>query len=225
VFRFEYEIVIFIRVEELDDLSAGVLRVETMLDLRGEVAAPAAEIVVAVDDGNLVLAGATFQLRNPFGHGNGVAEQLGRFGEVEVVDDVDEEQGGGGGHGSGPRGPRREAACGAPDGSRPRWGVKRRAAGEQEVGKRLATAQNLGGNVENRLVQRLGEILIPNSGSARLTELRRASGRDGGACVPTPLPRSFSWGRPDSALGRSLIGGPPGKLIGRPDRYLSRWKT
>ena len=65
---------------------------QAMRHLGLEVAPPAAEVVVDVDDGNAGAAGLRLEFGDPFRHGFGEPLEWVALGEFEIVDDVDQEQ-------------------------------------------------------------------------------------------------------------------------------------
>jgi hypothetical protein len=61
--------------------------------LRHEVRPPAPEVVVDVKDGDAFLPGPLLEGGDPLGHRQGVTQELIPFGELQVVDYVDQQQG------------------------------------------------------------------------------------------------------------------------------------
>lgn len=92
VFRLQDKIIAFLRREHRGDVAAEARFAQAVFDLVPEIGPPAAEVVVDVDDRDAGGAGALFQCDNPTGGGHRMAEEGAALGEIEVVDDVDEDQ-------------------------------------------------------------------------------------------------------------------------------------
>lgn len=90
VHGFEHEIIVALRAEQSDDFLAGGFGAG--FHDGAEVGLPAAEVVVDVNGRNAGGAEAFLQCAQPSSHGQGEFQGLRRFGELEGVDDIDEEQ-------------------------------------------------------------------------------------------------------------------------------------
>src|SRR5205085_6095867 len=97
VLRFQNEIIIFIRLQELDDRLATHSIVQTMTDQLAQIRLPFPEVVVDVDDGNACLLGSPLQRGNLLSHRQRMFEKrlclFWRF-KLEIVDQVNQQQGG-----------------------------------------------------------------------------------------------------------------------------------
>ena len=90
---FEHEIILLGGAYSADERLGGAARLQAVIHLSLKVGAPAAEVVVDVDDWRA--GGVRFSLERQkfFAHGQRRVQERPASGKVEVVDDIDEQEG------------------------------------------------------------------------------------------------------------------------------------
>jgi hypothetical protein len=90
--RLEDKIVVFLRLEQRDNLVTPRFAPKAMLHLPAEIGLPAAKIVVHINDRDPGYLGALFEPKKLPGHRPRETQQLVRLRKIEIVDYINEQQ-------------------------------------------------------------------------------------------------------------------------------------
>jgi len=90
--RLEYEVIVVVRLKREDEWSARTTRYQAAVHQALRIRTPLAEIIVNVDGGNTCMPAPTLEFGQTISHWQCVFQDLITVGELEMIDDVNEDE-------------------------------------------------------------------------------------------------------------------------------------